>query len=943
MRSVTLRTLVSVSVFALATPAFAQKAPATDDEATADADKQIVVTGTSLRGIVPAGAQAISLTSDDIKATGATSTQALLASIPQMGSFNGTPFAGVGGSRLTVNRINLRSLPIGTGGGSPTLVLIDGHRFVGSGIQQAASDPSIIPPGMVERTEVVLGGGSAVYGADAIGGVLNFILKKDVDGFEIRGTHGFGDHYHSNNVDFLAGKTWDTGSVYVGYSYARNSAVNNADRDYERNGSYATGVFAVSDLQCNPGNLRTVTAAGAAIATYAITSPTTFTLGNSQLCDRSKFAQSFPDERRHSVMGGFRQEIGDALEVSVKGYYSLREDLINSTAAAPLGFTVNKRIGDAAYAGGLASYVPVTAGDTTNQQVSGTFSAWTGFYQPTRTKLTSWGITPSLTWKIGGDWQMKAFYNVGESHTTSHEVAVNTTALQDAARGCATITATCLATYPATFNPYNPGAASNATAVATALNWENYGIGISHLDNAKVVFDGPAFHLGGGDVRVAVGAEYIKEAYRGISGISGTRENTINTTLNPLTPYSRNEKSAFGEINIPIVGPDNSMAGIYSFNLQGAVRYDSYSDFGHNWSPSVGASLKPVEWLNLRANWNKSFQAPSPADLAFTTPTLTYRAPTIYSQVPLLVNSTTNIGGLAGGGRTGASTAFGFLNIGGTAAGLQPQKATNFSLGFDLSPPMISGLTLKFSYFHIDYSGVISIPPHGSQPTYWANFPDLYAMNPTYAQVDAILTAANISAAQRATALTSANCSPTLCNLYVISDDRGRNLGNAKVSGLDLGFDFRQETGFGSIFANFNGTYLLNFQTSPSATAPLSVNGVGNQSAAQSVQRFNFTSTVGFGVGKDFRAQLKWNHTDGYDLLQAAGLGQTKVTPFNTFDFFSSLDVDQGGLPPFTLSLGVTNLFGQNPPNFNGSGGTAFGYVGSTLGRVVSVGASVKF
>ena len=923
MKSLSSFMFASASLFALTVPfaTQAQAAPAPAKAAKEDA-ADIVVTGTSLRKVAPAGAESFSVSAAQIKASGATSTQALLANIPQMSGFGTTPYAGIGGTRQTVNKVNLRSLPQGTGGGSPTLTLMDGHRFVGSGIQQSQPDPGIIPPGMIDRVEVALDGGSAVYGADAVGGVLNFITKRDFNGMQVSATHGFGDKYSTNNIDFLAGKKWSTGSVYVGYSYAYNSSIKNADRDFERQGSYASGAFAPAGVQCNAGNVKTNG------STYAVTSPTTLALSNANLCDTTKYGDQFPKEVRHSVMAGFHQELGSSVDFDVKGYYSVRTNTLNPGI---LGYTVNKKTTDA------SGYVSTgDANSTKTQAVSGNFLNTTGPFNPTLTRLTSWGITPKLTWKIGHDWQMVAFYNAGESQTTVHEAAVNATPLQAAATA-------------GTFNPYNPGAAGNAGAIAQALNYENYGIGIQHMDNARIVFDGPAFHLPGGDVRVAVGGEYLRESYRGVNNTSDTLQASINPALHPLSGYKRNEKSGFAEINVPVIGAANRLPFIYSLSFSAAERYDSYSDFGNNWSPSLGASLKPVEWINLRAHWTKAFQAPSTADLGFAVSSATYRAPFIYGFAADLVNPlpNTQLGTFVGGGAVGATTANGFINIGGTSPTLKPQRSTDLSLGIDISPPFVPGLALHGSYFKISYQGTISAPPHGfSGGTYYTNFPSLYAMNPTYAQVVSALTAAGISSAAQANVLTQASCAPGPgnCNLYFVSSDLTQNLGNTKVSGLDLGFEYKHNTGFGSVYANFNGTYLLNYQTSPSSTAAYSVNGVGNDKGGfGGVARFNFTTALGASVGENFRGQIKWNHIDGYSLTVPAGLGQTSVGAYNFFDVFMSYDLKQGDVPPINFSLGVTNVFNKNPPNYNGQLGLSNGYSGSTFGRVVTLGASIKF
>ncbi len=941
-----LRTSVALSGIALAliVPGIAlgQAAPVPTDQNTvapltgggavdsAPASAEIVVTGTSLRGVAPAGAESIQLSQADVVASGATSTQALLADIPQLSGFGTAPYSGQGGTQLTVNRENLRNLPLGTGGGSPTLVLMDGHRFAGDGIRQTVPDSGVIPPGMIDHVEVILDGGSAVYGADAIGGVINFVTKHDFDGIQINGSHGFGDDYNTTNIDFLVGKKWGSGSIYLGYSYAYNSAIQNADRSYERQVSYAGGTVAPAGLQCNAGNVQNLdpSAGLAPVSTYAITgtNPLTFAAGNRNLCDASKYGELFPQETRHSVMAGFRQDLTSSLDLEVKGFYSFREDKFNSgtqdgytadiNAASPLAPGYNPA--------GFQFTGPVTGASSFFEAVSGNFSAVNGNYTPQITKLSTWGITPTLNWKIGKDWHMKAFYNYGESRTVVHQPTLNTTQL------AADI-------LDNTFNPYNPAAASNAAVIPALLNYENYGLGVSSMSNAKVVFDGPVFQLPGGEVKAAAGGEYLGEKYHGIFQATDTPENTVNTSLYPLAYYKRHEFSGFAEINLPLIS---------SLVVNAQERYDHYSDFGGNWAPSLGAQFKPVSWITLRGKWNKAFQAPSPANLA-NGGASSAPFPAAYQQyVPLLVNPTGNPGTLGGGGNAGAVPYTNpIIAIQGSDPHLQPQRATTYDLGFDIKPPAVPGLALHGTYYHIDYRGTIGMPPQGSSSSFWTQFQGNYAMNPTYAQVVAIQQALGVSPSNIALTLAGANCTPTSCNIYAISNAITTNLGGARVSGLDFGFDYQHPVSFGSIYGSFNGTYLLNYQTSPNATAAFSPNGAGNSlSLTGLVPRFNFVGTVGTTIGENFRAQVKWNHLDGGNVAPySLGLGQVTQSAFNTFDFFAKYDLSRSSLPPISLTLAITNMFNTSPPIFNGGNGITNGYNESTVGRVIQLGASVKF
>jgi iron complex outermembrane receptor protein len=907
--STNLRSILFVSASAAAlltmTPAYAQPAGDSSDIET------VVVTGTSLHGVAPAGAETLSVTAADIAASGATSVQGLLADIPQMGSFGGTPYSGIGGTQLTVNRVNLRGLPQGVGGGSPTLVLIDGHRFVGDGVNQTVPDPGILPNGMIDRVEVVLDGGSAVYGADAIGGVINFVTKKNIDGFEVDGSHGFGDSYNTTNINALAGKSWGNGSVYIGYSYAYNSAIDNADRGYEKQLNYSTGVGLPFGVQCNPGN---VVSGG---MNYAISSPTSLTPGRGNICDGSKYGQMFPQETRNSLMAGLDQDITSNLHFEVKAFYSERTDVLSG---GPAGFTVLETSAS-------PYYISTGGGSTASQQVSGLFVS--AGERPQHTRLKTWGITPSLVWDIGGDWVMTAFYNAGWSRTTVDAPGVDATGLQASTAG-------------GNFNPYDPGASSNAAAMAEALNYDNYGMGQSVLNNAKVVFDGPVFSLPGGDVRAAAGSEFIGESYHGgaggAQGLFGTFQDVHNTSLNPISSYRRHEVSGFGELHIPVLGNGFELPFLQSLDLSAAMRYDNYSDFGHVWTPSYGFTAKPVDWITLRGKYNKAFQAPSPAQLAAATPLANAYPVSIVQSVQDLINPAY------------PNPTAGLINISGTDPHLQPQHAQTKDLGLDISPPFIPGLTLHTTYFDIEYGGEISTPHLGYSTNYFSAFQNDYVMFPSIADASAYMAAHGVKPANAAQVLTQItnNQGTSPYPIYFIADTLYQNLGASTVSGFDLGFDYKYPVSFGSLFANMNGTYLESFKNIyPGTPAP---NGVGTQASGGPVARFNFTAAVGVSVGDDFMGQIKWNHLDGFSLFPSppAGYGQTSVRAYDTFDLHAEYNLQRESLPPITLSLTVTNILDTDPPHYFGVGGAesgnpSYGYADSNLGRVVQLGAAVKF
>ncbi len=895
--------------------AVAQEGPAADSP-NQKANDEIVVTGTLIRGAAPAGAQSITIDPKVIEATGATSTDQLLATVPQNSiAFGNLQTVNSGGIQLTVNRINLRNLPQGIGGSSPTLVLLDGHRMVGEGVKQSYPDPDVIPPDLIERVEVVTDGGSATYGSDAVGGVVNFITKRNFNGFKVGVRQGFADSYSSTDVNFTAGKTWDTGSVYVAYNFARHSSLFGGDRDYVRGIDYATGL--PSGLPCSPGNVTLTGVSNSPV--YAVNGGNALALSNANKCDLPREKDIYPKETRHSVMAGFRQELGSNIEFEVKGFYSKRDD---TARGGPIqGSAQSYGVGVPANPGFppllppspaipvTPTYISTGGGSTAQQTVSFDFAP-VGGYETVNTKLWAYGITPSLTWNFGHDWRMKAFYNYGQSQTTANDPQANTTLIQPYVNSGA-------------INPYDI-AASDPTAISQVLDYTDYGIGKDELSNARITFDGPLFKLPGGDLRVAVGGEYIHEKFAGNFVTDVTYLQAANA---PLNRASRSVKSVFGELNIPLVGPENNLPLVYSFTVTAAERYDHYSDFGGNWAPNLGATWKPVSWVAVRARWNRSFQAPSLVQLAQAASPVVGVNPSFIVQFdPALVNPAVAYQGGP------------IVSVQGTVAPLQPQKARDYNIGIDVSPPIVRGLNLHFTYFNIDYSGSIGTPPYGFGPFFGiSTFTPLYIMTPTADQLQTFLANAGASPANIATALATINGLGG--NPYIVADVRSRNLGLARVRGFDFGFDYSHEVSFGSVDASFNGSY-----TNYTSTAADGVTFLPNQADIDQA-RFGSVARVGANVGDNFRAQVTWSHKSGFTLSAPTAIGQVKVGSFDLFDLFMKYDVHRDGLPPISLTLGVNNIFDKSPPLYTGqSPQFGNGYAnGSTIGRLFQPGASINF
>lgn len=199
-------------------------------DVSGEAMGEIVVTGTNIRGVYPASSPVTIYTAEDIARTGATTTEQFFQRLPEN---HGTRTQNAPGSTPTANHeavstVDLRGLGVGT-----TLVLINGRRVAPAGVSQAV-DISMIPVSAIERMEILTDGASAIYGSDAIGGVVNLVLRNDLDGAETTLSYGGVNQggLQQGAVAQSVGADWSAGRALVAYNYFSASDLQQRDRSY---------------------------------------------------------------------------------------------------------------------------------------------------------------------------------------------------------------------------------------------------------------------------------------------------------------------------------------------------------------------------------------------------------------------------------------------------------------------------------------------------------------------------------------------------------------------------------------------------------------------------------------------------------------------------------------------------------------------------------------
>lgn len=853
---------------------------------SADSDDVIIVTGTQIRGVAPAGTNVVNMDRDEVTATGASTAMQVLASIPQVtnafNQLNTTP-VGVGVARV-ISRPNIRNIGAASGGSS-TLVLIDGHRSVPAGTLENTPDVDIIPAAVLERVDVVPDGGSSIYGSDAVGGVINFITRRRFDGFEAASHVGLADNYYSFDLNLTLGKDWGSGSAYLSYFYIEQDEVLGRDRDYFRQVTANSG-------SCAPGTVSVVR--DGQTTTYGLPGRVP---GTRATCDFTDNATIMPRSTRHSVFGALTQELSDSISVDVRAFYTTRQTTTfndlnqdgNFFSTAPQTGTITAS---------NPYYVPI---DPDPGQQSVAFS-YAGIFDNRGTNnLDEYGITPTITAQLVGDWQLSVLGNYGRSEIDSSTPAIDSAAQTAALAGT---------TFATALNPYNIGATN--PAVLAGINRALVSPATQEILNARAIVDGTVVELPGGSLRAAIGTEFIRHNY------SVSQDTYAPGIAIPLASDSadgqREVKSVFGELSIPVVGMDNAFGGVHSLLLSLSGRYDDYSDFGDTFNPKVGITYQPVDWISVRGNWGESFNAPGLADSqGIRTAQLFAVSPFRAATDPFFPNFFRPT-----------------IILAGANPDLKPQTAQTWSVGVDIEPPVVPGLRLSATYYNIHMKDIIGTIPFFAP----------VAFTPAYAPF--ITKDATLAQSLAATAgLPLTGNYPTVEALYavggvpyVLMDARQQNLGELKQDGIDFSVSYFSDTSFGSINGGFAGTYTLNRDNAALAGQPFI-----ELLDAPGGSAFSLSAWLGATVG-NLTGNARLSHSHGYDITPALG-SQTHVGSFNTVDLFFSYDVAGSGLTEdLSLTLNVNNVFDQDPPFLNQNNGFTNG---STLGRLVQFGILKKF
>ena len=575
-------------------------------EAVADVE-DVIVTGSLIRGPALTPSPVVSLTADQMNRAGHGSVSEALSALPQNFGGTATPTtfltaSDAGGSNSTLSTgVDLRGL-----GPDATLVLVNGRRLAGTGSRGEFTDVSALPNAAVERVDVLLDGASALYGSDAVGGVVNVILRRDFDGQETRIRAGSArGGAEELMVSHLVGRRWSSGSALLSYEHRDQSALSGSDREYTATGDLRPfggtdrrGIFA------SPGNLVAFDPVSAGyVATYAIRptagataqTPADFVAGAANLANRREGSDILPSQERQSAYARLRQGIGDRVELSADLRYSHRDfafttlapaEILPVTAANPFFVSPNGApVHQIAY-----SFI----NDLAPEQVTGT--------------SRSLGATAGFDLALPGDWSLSAYGALAEerSHVTTPRLqyALLYEALGVRPDSPDTDYSPSRDGY---FNPFGSGVNS---ALVTDLIGSGYSTTRqrSRVSSMNILADGSVWSLPGSDLKLAVGAQFRRETF---DRSTQTYVSTLTPVDAAIAPQTRDIAAVFAEARLPLVGLSNARPLIRRLELSAAVRAEDYEDFGSTTNPKIGVLWSPSEPLSLRASWGTSFRAPS--------------------------------------------------------------------------------------------------------------------------------------------------------------------------------------------------------------------------------------------------------------------------------------------------------------------------------------------
>jgi iron complex outermembrane receptor protein len=873
---------------------------------TAPRLQEVVVTGTSISGGNTQALPVQILNAEDIARTGAVSVPDLMQEVSAVSSVGSTlPAQGTGYTTGGISTVSLHGL-----GAARTLVLIDGLRstvYGGTSVGSAV-DIGAIPVAAIQNVQILKDGASAVYGSDAIAGVVNFILKSNFQGLDTSATVG--------TPTEAGGGTQETASIYAGTGSLDTDRYNIGIGLMFNHSSSLMGSSRDFATRYSPGYGNDVTSSFAFPANVAVPAnsvhPKNVTLnpeagncGPDSLNDinyptQCRFDNSTSDaleplQKRMSVYlnGGFK--LTDASQLYANALFS-QNRTTQWEQPVPLSYQ-NPMVPGDPYIAYLGNLLATEYPGYTNPAVKPGTGAFllppSSPYYP-----TSWAATNGLAGQ-----PLNLIYRGFATGLRQTEDTANTTRVVAGYKGDAagwhydtSLLYSGVSVYDnlqsgwplyskimplldsGVINPFGPTTDPSAEAAAMATNddQEDYSTRTS-LTALDATASREIAQLPAGPLRMAVGAVLRRETYDFspsaalLSGdIAGLGGNQLPESV------SRTSQAAYFEFSGNITR---------SLGADIAARWDHYQTVGNTLNPQLTLHWQVLRQLLVRGAVGTGFRAPSLTDLyAPQVPSVTsngtrdpIKCPTFDANNP--------------------ACSFQFQTLTGGNPHLKPEKSVNYTLGFVLKP--VPNLTLDVDSFWIYLRDSIA---GGGLPY------NVILQN-----------------AATATEFASYIQRDAAGNIVFISQTNA-NLFKLDVSGLDINLDYDIPLGSGYILLRGNGSYYYTYKAQQFDGTWLDQINMGDSQVAVdggAIVRWRHSLTLGY-TAPSWQVSLTQNYQEGYqDAPSDITEVPRNVSPYDTLDSQASYT----GLDHFDFTIGVKNVFNHNPPYTN-YGSTTNNFVG---------------
>lgn len=934
-----------------------QQPPAATSAAAASADgADIVVTGSRIaRAEFAAPNPITSFTAAAIQQSGNTNITNFLERVPALtGSRDFTqtsggnavysnPFGAAG-----LNELNLRNL-----GTNRTLVLVNGRRHVAGEANSAAVDINSIPTDLIERVDVLTGGASAVYGADGVSGVVNFILKRDFDGIAARGQLGISSRGDAGNrfASIAAGHSFADGraNLTLAYEYNADDRLENDDRSYLRagqrqylipNDAAATDPLAPHNILV--GNLRypNESPIGAVDATgsgtpdfnglgqpYRHGAPAAYysTGGDDTPVAGFYSGDLAPRIERHDVNLLGHYDVSDALKVSIEAKFAQTKattfDYYIGTYGAPITLD-NPFLPQSIRAAALAAGQTQVAVTRDNIDY--------GRHGETDLRRTYRGVF-DVTGRISDHATYDAYYEYGRTDVDitklNNLLAANYANALDVVISPTTGQPVCRSNL-ASGNPgcvpislFGPGPISPAALRYFQVDDTSFARITQQVANASISGDfGAFFALPGGPVQFSVGGEYRRE-----TSAFNPSDNLINNRFVAYTEPTLvvpsggrfDVKEAFGELNAPLFKGQRLAE---TLSVGAAYRFSHYSTIGDTTTWQVNGVYAPIRDISFRGSYGEAVRAPniaelfqplsgdsnffidpcSPAELGHGTQYRATNCAAVLSAVGATISPALQTASNVVGTRSGNPA-------------LKAETARTWTAGVVLRPRFLRGLTASLDWYDIDLRGAISTPAPSQLASLCVDQPSV--ANPFCAAITRT----------RGTGIISG---------YSVQP---QNVSRFRTAGADLNIDYVIRAGkFGTFDLRLVGGYLnrLEFVGTPGAAPTDNVDQPG-------APKFNFNLSPSWTRGGlTIGYNLRWaDATRTIDKLTTdndpnyAPAAQLRYSELWQHDLQIALDIGTA----YSIYAGVQNLTDQKPDP-----GNAINQPISAVGRYLYTGVKIR-